>query len=367
LVQKITSGVVKGLSPGYKTETRQVDSATFEQFNRRGNHAAVVLNPRGGAGVEAVLAGVRMDSEDSLLWICDSVEDLHDAHPPSAEIVDYMVSGRNDVLLLEKSPIVLNLKSPMKTEMTDETCTGKDCQCDECTAAKTTKKKKKPMFTTDGADLSPDITAIVDRRIDAAIELQEQIRLDAEAMADKDEEIASLKARLETAEDLLDEANEALDEMNDFDEDQADSADDDDDEDGEDEIHFDSLEEFAEVAGQLITDFQQLRSDAALLGTDLVEKFGSEAAAISNFVMDAQSWKSEMIQAVAPNVRVDSLNDEAIDTTYEIAMMSVRDRQSAPRQDSYVSALATVGAIGGRTAAPAKTLGAAFLATNGAK
>jgi hypothetical protein len=355
LADRVESKALTGLSPGYKTDTNQIGESDWEQFNRRGNHNAVVASPRGGPDVGPVLAGLRSDSEEELIWVCDSDDVFASGH--SDWVSDILKSGRIDHGLLEKTTVNLDRQfkvdaKPMKSKTACTACaeTGKGCDCDKC------KKKKE-------GKMPEEITLdSIQERIDSAFaEAEEKRRTDA-AWDGLNTEIAELKAQNaalseenEAQAELLEEAAQAFDEF-------ATDADDEEEEDeevNEDEIVFDSIEDFADTVAEAVTDYMKMRSDSALLGVDMVEAFGGEKESIKGFLTTVQDLKRQIIQKLNPSVRIDSIdNDEYLDALYEMAMEPLRQQAAQPKEQqrtdsssNWAQALQTVGTI----ASPAAT------------
>lgn len=350
LADRVEGGELAGLSPGYKTDTKQIGESAFEQFNRRGNHTAVVASPRGGVEVGVQLAGLRSDAEDAEIWICDS-EDVFPGETADW-VTELLKSGRIDGGLLEKTTVNLDRIDGRKKKG-KKLCTAcsEQCDCDECK-----KKREGRAVMADGLTLD-SVQEAVDNAIAVA---EEQRRVDAAW----DE----LKTRVEQLEGEIEEKDRLLAEAADLLEGFSNDAEDEDDEDSE-EIVFDSIEDFANTVYEAAKAFMEMRSDSALLGVDLVSVCGGEREAMKAFLTGAQDMKAEIIQRLNPSVRADTLdNGDFVEALYEMAMNPIRqqaEQNNDRRADStpnWATALQAVGQVASpsSTKARPRTLADAF-------
>lgn len=347
LADSVEAGKVKGLSPGYSIDHLDaLDGKTFAQRGRKGNHLSVVEMPRGGDGVEAVLAGLRIDNEDAVIWTVHN-DDLYlgEVDEWCKTRIDSLLNGeRMEVGLIERSAIDLGGVKPDRTRSDDgptqyttagtqvpsmlplvgapspaivssyKEC-GDSCECDDCSL-----KKKK------GFVMDDEMMARLSDMMDAKLASYSEGLEAEEYESERESELAEVR-------ELLDEALELLESVGDR-EDSADW--------GEDAIVFDSIASFAETASKLLADYSQYRSDAAMVG---IEVAGTDEEAIKAYVVNAQDLQRDILAKVAPDVRTDALEDESLEAAYQFAMTGLRKAHTDRNDMSDIDRLQLMGGI----------------------
>jgi hypothetical protein len=409
LIDDIVEGRKTGLSPGYGVSVRPMrQDGVIEQFNRIGNHTAVVANPRGGEHVSVQLQGLRTDAADdvSRFWMQEIDPDEY-----RIDVGDWLIpvlKGEQDMpRIIGQSAIDLDRvnfdakhskSKPMPMSDMDDgddessSCDdcGDDCDCKDCAKKRKSKRSRKTgktrtyrkdnnmddvLLTVGNAQIEvPAATAaLLQPELDKAARfdsLQAQLEEAQERADDSDlselelrEEVSNLRALNGELLDDLDEAVDLLDAVADGDGDDEDEG-----------LYFDSADELAEFITEASAHYEQLRSDAALVGVDLESKenYGSRQDAMYAALTDDESIKQGLLAIARPDVRTDSYDESQLTVAYDMAFGALR-QQAMQRTDSnqspnYVQTLSALGSIGvNRSQQPDTTLDDLVFGTGSAK
>ena len=328
-----------GISPGYATDLARGDGF-FNQKNRRYNHVAAAVIPRGGEAVKAVFDGLRFDSadDDSVLWIARPTEDTY-AVAVNQDFIQPILE-RDDAVggLAQRSAIDLDRfkgsnpggedkPNGKKPKAKKEKCD--DCDHDEKSGEYKQKdssrgigfgvnnKRKKRMdsvslrigdITYDDVPISlatavQPLVSANDRVDELEAELN-QLRADAAARIEEINELKSDLALLE-AEDRNDSVEPDMDLV-------------------------------LEYATNIATTVDRMRADGQMLvEAGLITEFNTD---FNDIVENMADLQGEMIAIASPGMkdRVDSLEGEALAVAYDASISSMRHvvSQMQQRQDS---------------------------------